>query len=202
MSLLRTVAVFCGSSQGADPVFLEEAKRVGTVLAERGIGLVYGGGHVGLMGAVADGVLEAGGSVTGVIPHALQSREDAHLEVSELIVVDTMHERKAIMAERSDAFLALPGGPGTLEEITEQWTWAQLGIHEKPCGVVNVAGYYDPLVALVANMRDQRFTHQRFTDMLMIDSSVESLLDRFAAYEPPVQHHLSPGQELKGELRA
>ncbi|GAA4672069.1 LOG family protein [Frondihabitans cladoniiphilus] len=194
-----TIAVFCGSSPGNDPVYRDEAYRVGTRLAERGIGLVYGGGHVGLMGAVADGVMEAGGSVTGVIPHSLQSREEAHYEITELIVVDTMHERKAIMADRSDAFLALPGGPGTLEEITEQWTWAQLGIHQKPCGLLNVAGYYDPLVALVANMRDHRFTHPRFTDMLVIESDVDVLIDRFVGYEPPEQIHLSPGQELSVE---
>ena len=110
-----------------------------------------------------------------------------------------MHERKAIMAERSDAFLALSGGPGTLEEITEQWTWAQLGIHQKPCGVLNIAGYYDPLKALVGTMRDHRFTHPRFTDMLAIESDVEVLLDRFLNYTPPEQIHLSPGQELSVE---
>ncbi|MCU1526249.1 MAG: uncharacterized protein JWP75_12 [Frondihabitans sp.] len=194
-----TIAVFCGSSAGDDPVYLREAYRVGTILADRGIGLVYGGGHVGLMGAVADGVMEGGGTATGVIPHQLQSREESNYDITELIVVDSMHERKAIMAERSDAFLALPGGPGTLEEITEQWTWAQLGIHQKPCGVLNIDGYYDPLAALVANMRDHRFTHPRFTEILAIDSDIDVLLDRFLSYVPPLQHHLSPGQELAGD---
>jgi uncharacterized protein (TIGR00730 family) len=194
-----TVAVFCGSSPGNDPVYLETATAVGRRLAERGIGVVYGGGHVGLMGAVADAAMGAGGTVTGVIPRALQKREQSDEDVTELILVDTMHERKTIMAERSDAFLALPGGPGTLEEITEQWTWAQLGIHQKPCGVLNIDGYYDPLAALVANMRDHRFTHPRFTEILAIDADIDVLLDRFLDYVPPLQHHLSPGQELAGD---
>ncbi|MBK4348265.1 TIGR00730 family Rossman fold protein [Lacisediminihabitans changchengi] len=191
-----TVAVFCGSSPGNSPVFIEAAVSVGRRLAERGIGIVYGGGHVGLMGAVADAAMAAGGTVTGVIPYSLQQREESNGQVSELIVVETMHERKSVMAERSDAFLALPGGPGTLEEITEQWTWAQLGIHEKPCGFLNVAGYYDPMIAMVAAMRDNGFTHPRYTDMVHFDADLDALVDGFLSYEPPTRLAMSPGAEL------
>ncbi|RFA13885.1 Rossman fold protein, TIGR00730 family [Subtercola boreus] len=191
-----TIAVFCGSSTGNDPVYLEAARTVGRTLAEQGIGVVYGGGHVGLMGAVADAALEAGGQVTGVIPRALHEREIIHDTVSELFIVDSMHERKLMMAELSDAFLALPGGPGTLEEITEQWTWAQLGIHEKPCGFLNVAGYYDPLVVLVESMRDRGFTHPRYTGMLRFSDSIDELVASFRSYEPPVRVAASPGSEM------
>jgi uncharacterized protein (TIGR00730 family) len=134
--------------------------------------------------------------VTGVIPRSLQQREKSNGQVTELIEVGTMHERKTLMAERSDAFLALPGGPGTLEEITEQWTWAQLGIHEKPCGFLNVAGYYDPLLAMVAMMRDRGFTHPRYTDMLLFDTRLDTLVDRFLDYQPPARMRLSPGGEM------
>ena len=191
-----TIAVFCGSATGNDPVYLEAARTVGTTLARLGIGVVFGGGQVGLMGAVADSAMAAGGHVTGVIPHSLHEREVAHAAVSELHLVETMHERKLLMAERSDAFLALPGGPGTLEEITEQWTWAQLGIHEKPCGFLNVAGYYDPLIALVDTMRDRGFTHPRYTGMLHFSDSIDTLVDAFQHYTPPVRVQASPGREL------
>ena len=182
-----TIAVFCGSSPGNDPVYLEAATAVGRRLAERGIGVVYGGGHVGLMGAVADAAMDAGGTVTGVIPRALQQREQSDNDITELILVETMHERKTVMAERSDAFLALPGGPGTLEEITEQWTWAQLGIHRKPCAFLNVAGYYDPLVAMVATMRETGFTQKRHTDLIRFGTDLDVLVDGFLAYEPPTR---------------
>ncbi|UFS58629.1 LOG family protein [Subtercola endophyticus] len=193
---LRTIAVFCGSSAGNDPVYLEAARHVGTTLAEQGIGVVYGGGHVGLMGAVADSALAAGGHVTGVIPQSLHDREVVNDTVSELFIVDSMHERKLLMAEKSDAFLALPGGPGTLEEITEQWTWAQLGIHQKPCGFLNVAGYYDPLITLVETMRERGFTHPRYTRMLHFSESIEDLLTVFRDYEPPERVQASPGDEM------
>ncbi len=191
-----TIAVFCGSSPGIDPIYMDTAREVGRALGRQGIAVVFGGGHVGLMGAVADAALGAGGHVTGVIPRALHEREVAHGAVSELIVVETMHERKTIMADRSDAFLALPGGPGTLEEITEQWTWAQLGIHEKPCGFLNVDGYYDPLIALVANMRDRGFTHPRYTDMLHFAAELDTILDAFRDYRPPARIRASPGLEM------
>ncbi|MDF2443756.1 MAG: hypothetical protein JWR01_1959 [Subtercola sp.] len=195
-----TIAVFCGSSTGNDPVYLEAARNVGETLARQGIGVVYGGGHVGLMGAVADSALEAGGHVTGVIPQALHDREIIHDTVSELFIVESMHERKLMMAELSDAFLALPGGPGTLEEITEQWTWAQLGIHEKPCGFLNVAGYYDPLVTLVELMRDRGFTHPRYTGMLQFSDSIDELVAAFRSYQPPVRVAASPGSEMSSNL--
>ena len=191
-----TIAVFCGSSAGSDPVYLEAARSVGSTLDAHGIGVVYGGGHVGLMGAVADSAMEAGGTVTGVIPRALQEREVIDDTVTELVVVESMHERKLQMAERSDAFLALPGGPGTLEEITEQWTWAQLGIHEKPCGFLNVAGYYDPFIALVETMRDRGFTHPRYTSMLQFSESIDDLIAAFRSYRPPARVTESPGAEL------
>ncbi|RFA21016.1 TIGR00730 family Rossman fold protein [Subtercola boreus] len=191
-----TVAVFCGSSTGNDPVYVDAARTVGETLALQGIAVVYGGGHVGLMGAVADAALDAGGHVTGVIPQALHDREIIHDTVSELVIVETMHERKMVMAERSDAFLALPGGPGTLEEITEQWTWAQLGIHEKPCGFLNVAGYYDPLITLVETMRDRGFTHPRYTAMLRFSDSIDELVAAFRSYTPPMRVAASPGLEM------
>jgi uncharacterized protein (TIGR00730 family) len=191
-----TVAVFCGSSPGNDPLYLEAARTVGRTIALRGFGLVFGGGHVGLMGAVADAAMAEGGHVTGVIPRSLHEREHTHSELSELVMVETMHERKLIMAEKSDAFLALPGGPGTLEEITEQWTWAQLGIHEKPCGFLNVDGYYDPLITLVDTMRDRGFTHARYTEMLRFSGDLDELLDGFVGYQPPERLHISPGQEM------
>jgi uncharacterized protein (TIGR00730 family) len=191
-----TVAVFCGSSLGNDPIYLETATAVGRRLAERGIGVVYGGGHVGLMGAVADAAMDAGGTVTGVIPRALQKREQSDDDITELILVETMHERKTIMAERSDAFLALPGGPGTLEEITEQWTWAQLGIHSKPCAFLNVAGYYDPLVAMVATMRETGFTQRRHTELIRFGTDLDAIVDGFLVYVPTTidepREHVEP----------
>ncbi|WP_341995200.1 TIGR00730 family Rossman fold protein [Microbacterium sp. LWH7-1.2] len=195
-----TITVFCGSSPGTDPVYARATRAVGEAIGRAGMNLVYGGGHVGLMGTVADGALQAGAHVTGVIPRALQAREDAHHEISELVLVDTMHERKTIMADRANAFLALPGGPGTLEELTEQWTWAQLGIHEKPVGVLNIAGYFDPLLAFVANMRDRGFTHPRYTDMLVVASEPEEALARLRDYVPPVRSEVSPGAEMTGAL--
>ncbi len=194
------LTVFCGSSPGNDPLFVQTAAAVGRALAARGMDLVYGGGHVGLMGTVADAALTAGARVTGVIPRALQAREDVHDRLTELVLVDSMHERKTIMAERADAFLALPGGPGTLEELTEQWTWAQLGIHEKPVGVLNVGGYFDPLIALVDNMRDRGFTHPRHTGMLIVSDDIEDALTSLLSYTPPVRSPESPGAEMSRQL--
>lgn len=195
-----TVTVFCGSSPGFDPVYVEAARAVGTAIGASGMALAYGGGHVGLMGAVADAAIAAGAEVTGVIPRALQAREEVNDNLTELILVDTMHERKMIMADRADAFLALPGGPGTLEELTEQWTWAQLGIHEKPVGILNVAGYFDPLLAFVANMRDRGFTHPRYTDMLVVATEATEALARLRDYVPPERSEASPGAEMTGAL--
>lgn len=195
-----TITVFCGSSPGFDPVYVDAARAVGTAIGRAGMALVYGGGHVGLMGTVADAALAAGAEVTGVIPRALQAREAVNEDLTELILVDTMHERKMIMADRADAFLALPGGPGTLEELTEQWTWAQLGIHEKPVGILNVAGYFDPLLAFVANMRDRGFTHPRYTDMLVVAEQATEALARLRDYVPPARSEASPGAEMTGAL--
>lgn len=182
---MKRVCVFCGSSPGSRPVYGETAARLGRLLAGRGLGLVYGGGSVGLMGIAADAALAAGGEVIGVIPHALVVREVGHTGLSDLRVVDTMHERKALMAELSDGFLALPGGIGTLEEWFEVWTWGQLGLHGKPFGLLNVAGYYDPLLAMLDQMVGERFLRDTHRAMVLVDDDPERLLDRLAAYTPP-----------------
>lgn len=151
---IKSLCVYCGSSTGSNPKFVEATVALGELLAEQGIELIYGGGAVGLMGLIADTVMEAGGKVTGIIPTGLFPREVAHAGLTELVEVTTMHERKAMMFERSDAFIALPGGFGTLEELTEVLTWAQIGIHAKPIGVLNVDGYYDHLLAFLARAID------------------------------------------------
>ncbi|MDW7613813.1 TIGR00730 family Rossman fold protein [Peribacillus simplex] len=182
---MKSLAVFCGSSIGASAVYVEEAKKLGTELAKRNITLVYGGSSVGIMGAVADSVLEAGGNVIGVMPDFLEKKEIAHKSLTELIVVESMHERKAKMAELADGFMALPGGPGTLEEFFEIFTWAQLGLHQKPCGLLNINHYYDPLVALFNHMSDEKFLHEKFRSMALVDVEPNGLLDQFNTYEPP-----------------
>ncbi len=179
------VCVFCGSHAGADERYAAAARAFGALLGRRGQALVYGGARSGLMGAVADAALEAGGRVTGIIPGALWEREIGHTGLSELLVVDSMHERKALMAERSDAFVALPGGAGTLEEFFEAWTWAQLGIHAKPVALLNVAGFYDPLLALVDHMAREGFVRPQQRAMVLVDDEPAALLDRLAAYRPP-----------------
>lgn len=191
-----TVTVFCGSASGTDPIYAAAAQQVGQALGRHGMDLVYGGGHVGLMGAVSDAALRAGSHVTGVIPHALQAREAVHDDLSELVLVDSMHERKTVMSDRADAFLALPGGPGTLEELAEQWTWAQLGIHEKPVALLNVAGYFTPLLEFIGTMRDRGFTHPRYTDMLVVGTEIDEVLERLRTYAPPARITQSPGAEL------
>lgn len=179
------LCVFCGSSDGADPAYVAAARITGRILAENGIELVYGGGCVGIMGAIADAVLDADGIVTGVIPRDLVEREIAHRGVSNLIVVDTMHERKAKMSELADGFLALPGGPGTLEEILEQWTWAQLGIHAKPCGFLNVGGYFEPLRSMIVRMVDAGFMRSEYASMLIFAEDSLEMLNAFRSYQPP-----------------
>ena len=181
---MRAVCVYCGSSPGSEPIYLEAARHLGRTLAERDLGLVYGGARVGLMGAVADATLAAGGRVVGVIPEALRSRELAHPGLTELLVVDSMHERKAMMARHADAFLALPGGLGTLEELFEVLTWAQLGIHAKPCGVLDVGGYWRPLLQFMDRSVEQGFMTQLSRDLLMVADEPGLLLDRFEAFEP------------------
>lgn len=179
------LTVFCGSASGSLPAYTEVAEQLGRLLAERGIGLVYGGASVGLMGSVANAALAAGGEVIGVIPKALASREIAHDGLTQLHVVSSMHERKAMMAELSDGFIALPGGAGTLEEIFEVWTWGQLGYHRKPCALFNVAGYYDALVSFVEQVVEQGFLKPKHREMLIVDDRLDSLMQRIEAYEAP-----------------
>jgi len=183
---LRSVCVFCGSNAGARSVYAEAAREVGRAVAERGLTLVYGGAAVGLMGALADSALAAGGRVVGVIPTALVEREIAHPHLTETHQVKSMHERKAKMADLSDAFLALPGGAGTLEEVFEIWTWAQLGHHKKPVGLLNVDGFFDALLAFLDHQTRERFMRPEHRDMLIVESDPGELLRRFESYTPPV----------------
>jgi uncharacterized protein (TIGR00730 family) len=189
------VAVFCGSRPGTDPRFEAAARAFGTLLARRGHALVYGGARAGLMGALADAALEAGGRVTGVIPEVLWAREVGHTGLSELLVVASMHERKALMAERADAFVALPGGAGTLEEVFEAWTWAQLGIHAKPVALLNVAGFYDPLLAMLDHMTAAGFVAPQQRAMVAAHDDAERLLAGLDAYRAPsTALHLTPAE--------
>ena len=182
---LRRVCVFCGASPGRDPRYAEVARTVGEALARRGIELVYGGSAAGLMGAVADGALAAGVRVIGVIPAGLVDRELAHEGVTDLRIVTTLHERKAVMAELSDAFLALPGGLGTLEELSEVLSWAQLELHAKPVGVLDVGGFFGPLVAYLDHAVREGFIAPGKRDLLLVDDDLDRLLDRFATWQTP-----------------
>lgn len=183
---MKRICVFCGSNPGASPVYAQAARALGATLAGRGLGLVYGGGNVGLMGIVADAALAAGGEVIGVIPHALVAREVAHRGLADLRVVDSMHERKALMSELADGFLALPGGIGTLEEWFETWTWAQLGLHAKPFGLLDVAGYYEHLIRFLDHVAAERFLHPDHRSMVLVETDPGTLLDRMRSYTPPV----------------
>lgn len=178
--MIRKICVYCGSRVGARPEFAAAAQALGRAIAARDLDLVYGGASIGLMGIVADAVLEGGRAVQGVIPHALFDREVAHRGVTELIEVGSMHERKARMAELSDAFVALPGGFGTLEEIFEALTWTQIGLHAKPCGLLNVSGYYDALGAFLDRTVDDGFVAARNRDHLVVATEPELLLDELA----------------------
>ena len=181
---LRSVTVYCGSSPGHDPAHTEAAWAFGTRLAERGIDLVYGGGRVGLMGVVADAVLTAGGSVTGVITQHLWDREVGHVGLTELVVVHSMHERKLAMADRSDGFVALPGGVGTFEELFEVLTWTQLGLHHKPVGLLDVAGYYQPLLHFLDTSCEAGFVRPAHRALLHADTTADGILDQLTAWEP------------------
>lgn len=184
---MRAICVFCGSSPGAQPIYRETALELGRLLAARDLTLVYGGGNVGLMGLLADAVLEAGGRAIGVIPRGLLEREVGHRGLSELHVVSSMHERKALMAEKADAFLAMPGGFGTFEELCEVITWAQLGIHAKPCGILNVAGYYDPLLALFDRAVAERFVRAEHRGLVCVSSTPIGILRELeTARLPPI----------------
>lgn len=182
---MHSVCVFCGSSRGIDRAYTEAARSLGRTLAEANVRLIFGGGHVGLMGVLSNAALEAGGEVIGVIPGFLVERELAHSGLSDLRIVGSMHERKALMSDLSDGFITLPGGTGTLEEFFEVLTWAQLGEHEKPCGLLNVAGYYDPLLAVFDHMVDNGFLSQSNRALLLVESEPGRLLQRLDHYRPP-----------------
>ncbi|CDF86539.1 TIGR00730 family Rossman fold protein [Pseudomonas sp. QL9] len=181
---LRSVCVFCGASPGASPIYREAAENLGRHLAERGLRLVYGGGAVGLMGMVADAALAAGGEVIGIIPQSLQDAEIGHKSLTRLEVVDGMHARKARMAELADAFVALPGGLGTLEELFEVWTWGQLGYHAKPLGLLEVNGFYEPLLTFLDHLVDERFVRPQHRGMLQRGATPAELLDALEAWQP------------------
>ncbi len=182
---MNKICVFCGSNNGSRLIYVEAAKNVGGFLASKSIELVYGGGRVGLMGAIADAVLAAGGKVTGVIPESLVAKEVAHQNLTDLRVVASMHERKALMAELSDGFIALPGGFGTFEEFCEVLTWAQLGFHKKPCGILNVGGFYDSLLESFDFAVAEGFVRQEHRSLITVETRIEDLLDKMSKYQPP-----------------
>jgi uncharacterized protein (TIGR00730 family) len=185
MNQLRRVCVYCGSSDAVRPAYLEAAGAMGRAMAGRGLTLVFGGGGTGLMGAVADAAMEAGGSVVGIIPESFNTPALVHAHVTEMRVVRSMHERKALMAEMGDAFIALPGGFGTFEELFEILTWAQVGLHARPVGVLNALGYFDPLLALIEHAREEGFIYNEHRALLISETEPERLLQRLAAYQPP-----------------
>ncbi|MBX7223147.1 MAG: TIGR00730 family Rossman fold protein [Blastocatellia bacterium] len=186
VSSIKSLCVYCGSNPGRQPVYATAARALAQALVRRNIRLVYGGASVGIMGVVADAVLQLGGEAVGVIPEALLRKEVAHHHLTELHVTKSMHERKMRMAELSDGFIALPGGIGTLEEIFEVWTWAQLGFHHKPCGLLNVAGYYDALAAFLDHTMTEQFVKPPHRSMLLVESDPEALVEKFFQYQPPV----------------
>ncbi len=182
---MKSICIFCGAKSGKGHTFETAAISAAQIIAKKGIDIVYGGGRVGLMGSIADAALAAGGRVIGVIPEFLATREIEHRGLTEIHIVASMHERKTKMADLSNGFVALPGGAGTLEEIFEQWTWAQLGIHTKPVGFLNHEGFYDPLVDMIHRMRDAEFIHEELVDMVVVEKDIGALLQRFNTYEPP-----------------
>ena len=194
---MKNICVYCGSSPGRLEVYADGARALAKALVDRDLGLVYGGASVGIMGLIADAVLQLGGRAVGVIPEALKRKEIEHKGLTELHVTTSMHERKTLMADLSDGFVAMPGGVGTLEEIFEVWTWAQLGFHAKPCGLLNVAGYYDGLTAFLDHTVAEQFVRPAHRSTLMVEPSPEVLLDRFANYQAPnVQKWVEKSQAL------
>ncbi|HEX9173686.1 MAG TPA: TIGR00730 family Rossman fold protein [Telluria sp.] len=181
---MKSIAVYCGASFGASPAYADAARELARVLVEHNIGLVYGGGKVGLMGVIADEVLRLGGEATGVIPRALVEREVGHAGLTRLFVVKDMHERKAMMSDLSDGFIAMPGGMGTLEELFEMLTWSQLGIHAKPVGLLNVGGFYDGLVSFVAHLHGEGFVRAEHAALLMVESGADALVQRLQSGLP------------------
>jgi len=182
---MKRICIFCGSSFGARPVYRRAAQELGALLARRGLGLVFGGGGIGLMGAVADSVMEHGGEAIGVIPDGLMRREIGHRNITRLHVVESMHQRKAMMADLADAFIALPGGYGTLEEFCEIVTWSQLGIQKKPCGLLNIEGYWDGLLAFLDHAAEEAFLRPENRALVLVASTPEAMLDKIAAWRAP-----------------
>ena len=192
---MKNICVYCGASPGRLQVYAEGARALAQALVARDLGLVYGGASIGLMGLIADSVLGLGGRAVGVIPHALAQKEVAHKGLTELHITQSMHERKTLMAELSDGFIALPGGIGTFEEIFEIWTWAQLGIHAKPCGLLNVGGYYDALTRFLDHATQEQFLKPPHRSVLLVEAEPNVLLDRFASYQAPgIQKWLDAGE--------
>ena len=183
---MKYICVFCGSSNGNEPVFADLAYQTGVRIAQRGYGLVYGGAHVGLMGRVADGAIDNGAEVVGVLPEFMKDKELQHPRLTKLYSVESMHDRKTMMHQLSDAVMTLPGGFGTMEELFEMLTWAQLSLHTNPIGLLNVGGYYDPLVQLTETMIGKGFLPQHYKDLLLVDSEVDGLIDKLEQYTPPV----------------
>jgi uncharacterized protein (TIGR00730 family) len=192
---MKAVCVYCAAQLGARPSYAKAARATGEAIARAGLTLIYGGGRSGLMGILADAALSAGGAVVGVMPADLVSKEIAHRGLTQLHVVNSMHERKWKLAELADAFLTLPGGAGTLEEFTEQWTWAQLGFHAKPSALLNVEGYFEPLRATIARMVEEGFLLPRYADMLIVEDRVEVVLEAFGHYVPPPSRWADSGGE-------
>ena len=182
---MKSICVFCGSNSGSNSIYKEAAIQLASYLSGRNIKLVYGGGSIGLMGAISEAVLQQGGQVIGIIPKFLAEKELAQTNVTQLHIVDSMHERKALMAELSDGFIALPGGIGTLEELFEVYTWGQLGLHIKPCGLLNINGYYNHLISFLHHMVGEQFLKPINLDMLLIDQTSEGLIEKMAVYQSP-----------------
>lgn len=182
---MKNICIYCGSGIGRRQAYASAARQLARALVERKLGLVYGGASVGIMGVLADAVLQLGGQAVGVIPQALARKEIAHQHLTELHITESMHERKTLMAELSDGFIALPGGIGTLEELFEIWTWAQLGIHAKPCGVLNVAGYFDSLTTFLDHAAAEQFVKPPHRSLLIVEQKPQVLLERFASYKAP-----------------
>jgi hypothetical protein len=189
MTTINSICIYCGSSSGRLEAYGAAAQALAAALVSRNIRLVYGGAGIGIMGMVADRVLKLGGQAIGVIPKALAHKEVAHPNLTELHVTQSMHERKMLMAELADGFIALPGGIGTLEELFEIWTWAQLGFHQKPCGVLNVAGYYDALISFLDHVAAEQFVKPHHRAMLMVEADPNLLLERYVNYQPPAVKH-------------
>lgn len=181
---MKYISIFCGSSSGTDKIFAEQATQLGKEIAHRGYGIVYGGAHVGLMGYVANGALDHGGEVIGIIPEFLKKKELEHTRLTKIHIVETMHERKALMNELSDGVIALPGGYGTMDELFEMLTWAQLALHKKPVAILNTKGYYDPLIELSKTMINNGFLKDEYQDLLLIDSDINTILNKMENYTP------------------